>query len=141
MRNNLKEFDESIITVDTPVPFKSADLKSYLELKNTEEIETGEVYQTGANKGEVKTRQGTYFNKLTNLINRLQSKIDDKKYAFIFAEEGTSSHTYLNCFANEILDYSTKNNIKIIDLSEVPSDILPIIIGTLTRLIYDIQFG
>lgn len=139
LKKNLKDFDETIITVDTPVPFASQALKEHLDFKNMEEIDTGEVYKTGDNKGEAKTRQGTYYNKLTNLINRLQSKIDDKKYAFIFDEEGTNSDKYLSEFANQILDYSGKN-IKIVDLSEVPSDILPIIIGTLTRLIYDIQF-
>ena len=30
--------------------------------------------------------------------------------------------------------------IKVIDLSEVPSDMLPIIIGIVTRLVYEVQF-
>ena len=30
--------------------------------------------------------------------------------------------------------------IKIIDFSEVPSDVLPVVTGTLARLLYDIQF-
>lgn len=35
---------------------------------------------------------------------------------------------------------NTKYRIKVIDLSEVPSDMLAIIIGIVTRIIYDIQF-
>ena len=33
-----------------------------------------------------------------------------------------------------------QKGIKIIDFSEVPSDVLPVVTGTLARLLYDIQF-
>lgn len=46
---------------------------------------------------------------------------------------------YLNTIVHTLLDNQT-NRIKVIDLSEVPSDILPIIIGIVTRLINDVQF-
>ena len=39
------------------------------------------------------------------------------------------------------MDYSQANaQIKVIDFSEVPSDILPIIIGLVARLLYQVQF-
>ena len=140
LNSNLKELDENIITADTPLPFSVNNLTTYLNQKNIEEIDTGEFFKTGDRKGQPRTKQGPHNGKLTNLVNRLQSKIDDKKYAFVFDESATISHEYLNIFAKTILEFSHSNNIKVIDLSEVPSDILPIIIGTLTRLIYDIQF-
>lgn len=133
-------YNEDIITVDTAIPFRVDELKKHLEEKNDELIDTGEVYKSGDNKGQVKTKQGSYFGKLTNLINRLQSKMNDKKYDFIFNDYGCDSHDYLNEFANCIMGFTKEKNIKVIDLSEVPSDILPIIIGTLTRIVYDIQF-
>ena len=46
---------------------------------------------------------------------------------------------YLNQFAARIMG-NDKYRIKVIDLSEVPSDMLAIIIGIVTRIIYDIQF-
>ena len=131
---------DAIITVDTPFPFSTNKLYEHLSALDIEEIDTGEVFKSGDKQGQAKTRQGNYYGKLTNLINRLQTKIDDKKYAFVFDEDGTESHDYLNRFIHEIMDYDGKKNVKVIDLSEVPSDILPIIIGTLTRLIYDVQF-
>ncbi len=133
-------YDSELITVDTSIPFSVKKFKEYLEEKNNEIIDTGEVYKSGDNKGQPKTRQGSYFGKLTNLINRLQSKINDKKYDFIFDDYSCSFHTYLNEFATRIMGFDKRKNIKVIDLSEVPSDILPIIIGTLTRIVYDIQF-
>lgn len=139
IERNIPELGSNIITADTPIPFSVSELCAFLESKNTEEIETGEVYQSGVNKGQPKTRQGPSYAKLTNLINRLKTKIDDKKYAFVFDDSDCSNHTYLNCFAHKLLDNDVKK-VKVIDLSEVPSDILPIIIGIVTRLINDVQF-
>lgn len=139
IEKHMPVFQSEMITADTPIPFNVADLNEYLNGKNTEEIETGEVYQSGARKGEPKTVHGPGYGKLTNLINRLQTKIDDKKYAFVFNDNEQQQHTYLNEFINRLLN-NDEYRIKVIDLSEVPSDILPIIIGIVTRLINDVQF-
>jgi hypothetical protein len=43
--------------------------------------------------------------------------------------------------AKKLMDFSSvKTQIKIIDFSEVPSDILPIIVGLVARIIYQVQF-
>ncbi|HFI0315515.1 TPA: ATP-binding protein [Streptococcus suis] len=136
---NSKEFNSSeIITADTPVPFSAIGLKAYLEDENIKEVGTGEFYKLGEKQGQEKTKQGQYNGKLTNLITRLQTKIDDKKYNFIFNEESTNQANYLNHFVSEIMDNDSK--IKVIDLSEIPSDMLSIVIGIVTRLVYDVQF-
>ncbi len=135
---NMKGFNPEIITADTPVPFSAMGLKEYLENENIKEEATGEVYKTGEKKGQEKTKQGQYYGKLTNLITRIQTKIDDKKYGFVFNESKTMKSNYLNEFMNEIM--GTDNKIKVIDLSEIPSDMLSIIIGVVTRLVYDVQF-
>lgn len=139
----LKDYMESvsadIITADTPVPFSAKGLIEYLEEQNICEVETGEVYKTGDNKGQAKTKRGQYYDKLTNLITRLRTKMDDKKYAFVFNENNTSDVEYLTQFAERIMGNKEKC-IKVIDLSEVPSDMLAIVIGIVTRIVYDIQF-
>ena len=136
---NSKEFNSSeIITADTPVPFSAIGLKAYLEDENIKEVGTGEFYKSGEKQGQEKTKQGQYNGKLTNLITRLQTKIDDKKYNFIFNEESTNQANYLNHFVSEIMNNDSK--IKVIDLSEIPSDMLSIVIGIVTRLVYDVQF-
>lgn len=135
----MEGYSSEVVTADTPIPFSIKDLSEYLNHKNTEEIETGEIYSSGAKKGEAKTKQGTNYGKLTNLINRLQTKIDDKKYSFVFTDNEFQRVEYLNEFINVLLDNKEKR-VKVIDLSEVPSDILPIIIGIVTRLINDVLF-
>jgi phosphoglycolate phosphatase-like HAD superfamily hydrolase len=43
--------------------------------------------------------------------------------------------------ATKLMDYSTERaQIKVIDFSEVPADILPVIVGLVARIIYQVQF-
>lgn len=137
--NNMSSVSEEIVTADTPVPFSAKELIGYLETQNILEVDTGEVYKTGDNKGQAKTKKGQYYDRLTNLITRLRTKMDDRKYGFVFNEDDTTTADYLNQFAARIMG-NDKYRIKVIDLSEVPSDMLAIIIGIVTRIIYDIQF-
>jgi len=51
-------------------------------------------------------------------------------------------YKWLADIAIKILGSDSDNNkgIKIIDFSEVPSDVLPVVAGTFSRLLYDLQF-
>lgn len=140
IENNMLGISSEIVTADTPVPFSAHELKDYLEKEDLREDETGEVYKTGDNKGQPKTKKGQYNGKLTNLIMRLQTKMDDKKYGFVFDETDTQKDSYLKIFADRIIGADSGKKVKVIDLSEVPADMLPIVIGIVTRIIYDIQF-
>lgn len=140
IENNMSGISSEIVTADTPVPFSAHELKDYLEKEDLREDETGEVYKTGDNKGQPKTKKGQYNGKLTNLIMRLQTKMDDKKYGFVFDEADTQKDSYLKIFADRIIGADSGKKVKVIDLSEVPADMLPIVIGIVTRIIYDIQF-
>lgn len=140
IENNMPGISSEIVTADTPVPFSAHELKDYLEKEDLREDETGEVYKAGDNKGQPKTKKGQYNGKLTNLIMRLQTKMDDKKYGFVFDETDTQKDSYLKIFADRIIGADSGKKVKVIDLSEVPADMLPIVIGIVTRIIYDIQF-
>ena len=137
--SNMSDISTHIVTADTPVPFSAKSLMEYLEEQNILEVETGEVYKSGDNKGQPKTKHGQYYDKLTNMITRLRTKMDDKKYGFVFNESDTTDADYINKFAERIMG-NKQYRIKVIDLSEVPSDMLSIVIGIVTRIIYDIQF-
>ena len=139
IKTQMKDVSEEVVTADTPVPFSAKGLIEYLEEQNILEIETGEKYKQGDKRGQEKTKKGQYHDKLTNLITRLKTKMDDKKYGFVFNEKDTAAADYLNRFADRIMG-NAGHRIKVIDLSEVPSDMLAIVIGVVTRLIYDIQF-
>lgn len=149
-KQTLEKYDKNDVkerfTVNSPIPFDINDLISILKEKNEQEIETGEFYKSGDKKDQPKTIQGPLHNKLTRLLIRLKNKVEDRRYGFIFqAPEGWNQYDSLYQIANTLLghkgndDYN-KPGIKIIDFSEIPSDVLPIIISLVARLVYQIQF-
>ena len=55
--------------------------------------------------------------------------------------EKTNDYNWLVNFAKDLFETGkNRKGIKVIDFSEVPSDVLPIVTGVLARLIYTIQF-
>ncbi|MFS0783236.1 ATP-binding protein [Bacillus sp. 1P06AnD] len=128
-------------TIDSPIPFTVGELIEKLEEKNNYKIETGTD-----TKGNPKYKQGPLYDKLTRLIIRLKSKVEDRRYGFLFQyPQEYSSYESLHQIAESLLGHGAienyrKSGIKVIDFSEVPSDVLPIIISLVARLIYQIQF-
>ncbi|OZD53580.1 ATP-binding protein [Rhodococcus sp. 06-1460-1B] len=116
-------------TVDSPIPYDLAELIARLERDDTEMVQ-------GAGARE---KQGPFFGRLTRLVNRLQSRIDDRRYRFMFTSSGSvNEYRWLHEFAKNML--GTNPGIKILDFSQVPSDILPIVVGVLARILYQIHF-
>lgn len=117
-------------TVESPIPYKISDVLSGLEIKDTEMV-------PGANGRE---KQGPLHGKLTRFIQRLKSKQADKRLNFIFNEnEILLDYNWLGTLAEKLLDFGSGKGLKIIDFSEVPSDILPLITGLIGRLVFSIQ--
>lgn len=120
---------EKIITVDSPVAY---DLKPLL--KKLEELD--EQMVPGAKPNTEK--QGPYFGKLTRFNQRLANKLSDKRMGFMFSlTDEELRKNWLEQFCESLLD-GTKG-VKVIDMSEVPSDVLPLVIGLLARIIFSIQ--
>jgi len=118
-------------TVDSPVPYAMTDLLGMLRKDNTEK---------GVGKDN-KPIKGEWEDKLTRFISRLDAKLEDRRYGFMF-QPPARSQAY-DWLAQQILSLLTAEGpagIKIVDFSEVPADILPVVTGTLARLLYDIQF-
>lgn len=122
-------------TVDTPVPYKLADLIEAIADKDKEMVQ--------GSKGE---KQGPLFGKLTRFLNRISVKTKDRRYAFMYqAPAEYETYEALHQLATKLLGTGVKEEgvnpgIKIIDFSEVPSDILPIVVGLVARIVYQIQF-
>lgn len=118
-------------TVDSPIPFLMSDLISRLKDDDTRK-------GTGKN-GPVK---GEWEGKLTRFISRLEAKLSDKTYGFMFQPVAeVQNYMWLSEMLCNLLGYFDGSPaIKIIDFSEVPSDVLPVVTGTLARLLYNIQF-
>lgn len=127
-----KEDTLKTFTVDSPVPFIMGDL---LKRLNEDDTRKG----VGKNGSPVK---GDWEGKLTRFISRLESKLEDKTYGFMFKPAATSQeYNWLSTMLCKLLGYTDDvPGIKIIDFSEVPSDVLPVVTGTLARLLYNVQF-
>lgn len=120
----------SRFTVDSPVPFSIVDLIGRLEADDNEMV-------TGARAGSEKA--GPFNGRLTRFVNRMSARVEDRRYGFMFAPpEDQVGYEWLHGLAKKLL--GTKPGIKIIDFSEVPSDILPIVVGVLARVLYEIHF-
>ncbi len=118
-------------TVDSPIPYAISDLVALLTKDN---ITKG----VGKNGTAVK---GDWEDKLTRFLSRLEAKLDDRRYGFMFSPPPEAlDYGWLAKQIIKLLRADSGNGIKIIDFSEVPADVLPVVTGTLARLLYDIQF-
>jgi Predicted ATPase len=120
------------ITLDSPIPYDLNKLLEYLNDKDTEMV-------PGANNKE---KQGAYFGKLTRFIQRLSTKQLDKRLNFMFdSDPSLLDYNYMKELCEKLMSPSTDKiaGVKIIDFSEVPSDILPLIVSLLARLIFSVQ--
>ncbi|KTR83763.1 ATPase [Novosphingobium barchaimii] len=119
-------------TVDSPVPYKISELVEKLKEDNTAK---------GVSASTGKPVAGDWENKLTRFISRLEAKLDDRRYGFMFAPPPEAlDYGWLAKQIVKLLRADTGSGIKIVDFSEVPADVLPVVTGTLARLLYDVQF-
>lgn len=63
-------------TVDSPIPYEISELLSKLKEDNTSK---------GISAATGKPVAGEWENKLTRFISRLEAKLDDRRYGFMFA--------------------------------------------------------
>lgn len=120
-------------TVDSPIPYDIDSLLSCLNYDNVEMV---------PKENASGTKQGPWYGKLSRFIGRLKAKIDDRRCGFMFQPpEECNDYGWLENMLMKLFTVSeNQRDIKIIDFSEVPSDVLPIITGVLARLLYNIQF-
>lgn len=119
-------------TVDSPVPFSLDFLMGRLNDINVEMV-------PGA-RGE---KQGDFNGKLSRMISRLENKISDRRLGFMFhGGVDVLDFSWLEKFITAVLGCSGENGkagIKIINFSEVPSDVLPLIVSLVARVTFSVQ--
>ncbi|MEI7217198.1 ATP-binding protein [Pectobacterium carotovorum] len=119
-------------TVDSPVPFDIDFLLERLNEINSEMVD-------GA-RGQ---KMGEFNGKLSRLISRLENKVTDRRLGFLFkGGDDTLRFNWLSELANILLGSTAENGeggIKIVNFSEVPSDILPLIVSLVARLAFSLQ--
>lgn len=118
-------------TIDSPIPYDLNSVIEYLDEKNTERV------LSSSKAG----RDGPLAKKLTRFIQRLKSKKSDKRLNFIFNNSASlQKYEWFESLITKLMSFEgDKNGSKIIDFSEVPSDILPLITGLTARIVFSIQ--
>ena len=122
-------------TIDSPVPFNLDDILTKLEELNQEMV-------PGSRNSP---KQGPYFDKLSRLIARLENKRTDRRLGFLFqGPEHTNSFAWLETLCSTLVGSSLDQSnggggVKVVDFSEVPSDILPLIVSLVARLTFSLQ--
>lgn len=123
-------------TIDSPVPFSVDEVLRKLGEINIEMI-------PGARAGTEKA--GDFNGKLSRLIQRLENKRTDRRLGFLFGGDAeVQQFEWLEKLVGTLFT-GTKNQldaqggVKIIDFSEVPSDILPLIVSLVAGIAFSIQ--
>lgn len=121
-------------TIDSPVPFSIDGVHAELSELNHQMVQ-------GA-RGE---KQGPYFDKLSRMISRFEAKRNDRRLGFIFQPPAACMEM---AWLSEVTHFliggrgsqeDGKGGIKIINFSEVPSDILPLMVSLIARLIFTVS--
>ena len=119
------------ITVDSPLPYDIENVLVELDAKDEEKL-------PGARAGTEKA--GPLNGKLTRFLQRLRSKRADKRLNFMFNDDASlQQYEWFEGFAESLIGFHSGKGLKIIDFSEVPSDVLPLITGLVARLIFSLQ--
>lgn len=119
------------ITLDSPVPYRMEEILQSLQHKNREMV-------PGSGGKE---KQGDFFGKLSRFIQRLEAKVTDKRLNFMFADDGELlAFHYIDSLCQCLMSPASRGGgVKIINFSEVPSDILPLIVSLLARIVFSVQ--
>ncbi|MBZ0130811.1 MAG: ATP-binding protein [Rhodobacteraceae bacterium] len=122
-------------TVDSPVPFPLQAVLERLNFLDTERVPGAKINTDKA---------GDFNGKLSRLIARFEAKHMDRRLGFLFQPHAECMEMeWLPRLAQALTasrgtQQDKKGGIKIIDFSEVPSDILPLMVSLLARLVFNI---
>ncbi|NFA41737.1 ATP-binding protein [Clostridium botulinum] len=102
--------------------------------RNIKRVVDGDTKDDKVNKLE------GYYGKCTQIIQRIQSIINDRRYKFLFDDKFDKS-TKLYSYLEELLcikkDGEEQKQMSILDLSTIPSEIMPTIIGVISRICFE----
>jgi hypothetical protein len=138
-------------TVDSPIPYDFHDIVKDLKYMNEELI-------PGIGQGEVV--KGPFYGKFDQLLPKLESKLADKRYGFMFSGNPkiVLNHEYINYFTAKLMGTGVESpsgqherkikifggeknkGVKVLNMSLAPSELLPVLIGIMGRFVFNVQF-
>ncbi|MBP2844935.1 hypothetical protein DFO54_108162 [Erwinia sp. AG740] len=118
-------------TLDSPIPYSLDKVIEKLKYLNEEKVD-----------GTRGPKNGPFNGEFSRLLVRMASRLHDRRYGFLFnSPDKYNQYDSLSMIAEKLMEFGEqKQSIKVIDFSEVPADILPVIIGLVARIIYQVQF-
>lgn len=122
-------------TIDSPVPFNINNVLAEL-------VSLNEQMVPGSGGRD---KQGPYFDKLSRLIARFDAKRNDRRLGFIFQPPAACMEMdWLSDVTKYLMNgrgsqEDGKGGIKVINFSEVPSDILPLMVSLVARLVFTVS--
>ncbi|HLF19622.1 MAG TPA: ATP-binding protein, partial [Bacteroidota bacterium] len=120
----------TFVTVDTPVYFDISEIRAKMQFLDTEKV----------GSGTVAAKEGPFYGKFTRFLVRLDGKLNDPRYAFMFRPKMYAQTVKLKDMLSKILGADGSAQVTILDLSGVPFDIVNTIVSLLARLIFDFNF-
>jgi len=115
----LKDF----LTIDTPVYFDFLEVSARMRSLDTERTLGG--------------KEGPFYGQFTRFLVRLESKIQDKRYEFLFKPKKYRSSDTFSELLTKLFGLDSGKKITVLDLSRVPFDVINVLVSLLGRIIFD----
>ena len=120
----------SMITVDSPVFFDINEVRARMQFLDSEKI-------TGGSAG---TKEGPAYGKFTRFLMRLNSMINDPRYAFMFKPRVCTDSESAKGLLTMIFGLDGKSKVTIMDMSGIPFDVVNTIVALVARIAFDFNF-
>ncbi|MBI4547205.1 MAG: DUF853 family protein, partial [Ignavibacteriae bacterium] len=111
------------LTIDTPLYFDFLEVSARMRSLDTERTLSG--------------KEGPFYGQFTRFLVRLESKLTDRRYEFLFKPKRYRSSETLGELLTTLFGLDSGKRITIIDLSRVPFDVVNVLVSLLGRLIFD----
>jgi len=123
-----REIDPAKISIDTPVYFPLGDLYRHVKAANEQNLDFGK-------------QKGPLHGKFDDLLMRMQSRLNDVRYDFLFKPKQRKDSASLSGLLRDLVGLGQKKSqITIIDLSSVPFDVRPTVSTQIGRLAFEFNY-
>ena len=113
------------LTLDTPVYFEIEEVLSYAIEKNEEMV-----------PGSRGDKAGPLNGKLSNFIDRMETKLSDRRLSFLLGEYARQQN--FESVLRQLMGYGTeRSNVTILDVSGVPFEVLSITVSLVSRILFE----
>jgi hypothetical protein len=120
-----------VLTIDTPVYYDISEVRAKMQYLDTEKI---------GGLGSGGTKDGPFYGKFTRFLVRLDGKLNDPRYAFMFKPKQYLQSSSMVDLMERIFGKGGAAKATIMDMSGVPFDIVNTIVSVLARLSFDFNF-